>query len=91
MTIKGSRFEGHEGAQGIELILRHENGESLSPQEYQAMRAAMYLLNQYANPSREWDEFVWQGPEHFLREVWPKMKDRSDIMHGYFGHGEKSP
>lgn len=91
MNNRYFHIDGNLHSQGIELIRRYEEGEALDRVEFEAMRAAMYLLNQYASPSREWENFKWQGPEHFMREVWPKLKDRSDVLHGYFGHGGKSP
>jgi hypothetical protein len=51
----------------------------------------MYLIVQYVHPPQDWEDFRWKGPEHFIREIWPQVKDRHDIMHGFFGDGGKSP
>ena len=79
------------GSHGLNLIRRYADGESLTPSEMVSMRAAMYLITQYVYPPRTWDDFRWEGPEHFIREIWPEVRDRSDIFHGFFGDGGKSP
>ena len=78
-------------SQGITYIQRYANGEHLRPEQYEAMRAAMYLLAQYAKPPRSEDGFTWQGPEHFMREIWPQIQKREDVRHGFFGDGAKAP
>jgi hypothetical protein len=88
-----STFDRRQNSQsyGLDLIRRHEDGEELEPDEMQAMRASMYLLTQYVNPPREWADFKWRGPDHFMREIWPKVKDRPEVLHGFFGPGTKAP
>ena len=78
-------------SRGFELIRRYAEGEKLSPQEMKAMRATMYLLVQYVRPPRTWDDFHWSGPERFLEEIWPKVKDREDVLHAFFADGGKKP
>lgn len=76
---------------GLELVRRYASGEELSQAELQSMRAAMYLITQYVRPPRDWRHFQWEGPEHFMREIWPEVKDRQDLFHGFFGDGSKAP
>jgi hypothetical protein len=82
---------GSSGARGLNLIRRFAAGEALDAEEMAAMRAAMYLLVQYVNPPRDENAFRWHGPEHFMLEIWPKVKDRQEVMSGLFGDGAKAP
>lgn len=84
-------INGSAGARGLDLIRRYAAGEDLDSEEVAAMRAAMYLLVQYVNPPRDENAFRWLGPEHFVLEIWPRVKDRQDVMHGLFGDGAKAP
>lgn len=86
-------YESHSspGTKGLSLIRRYAKGEELTDAQLASMRGAMYLIVQYARPPRDWEDFRWKGPEHFVREIWPRVKDRQDISHGYFGDGAKAP
>ena len=92
-SIGKGPYESHvsQGSHGLNLIQRYAAGEELSPQEMTTAQAAMYLLTQYTFPSREWDGFRWQGPDYFIEEIWPQIKDRDDVFNGYFGDGGKAP
>ena len=79
------------GSRGINLIRRYVNGEELTSEERDSMRAAMYLLAQYVSPASEWDEFQWKGIEHFIDKIWPEVQGRQDVRHGFFGDGLKPP
>lgn len=76
---------------GLELVRRYAAGEQLTEAELGSMRATMYLIVQYVRPPRAWEDFSWQGPEHFVREIWPEVKDRADLIHGFFADGSKTP
>lgn len=76
---------------GLTLIRRYAHGEKLTESQMEAMRAAMYLIEQYVRPPRGWEHFRWQGPDHFIENIWPEIKDRSDVMNGNFGDGSKAP
>lgn len=78
-------------ARGIDLIHKYASGQELTESQMESMRATMYLITQYVGPPRDWVDFHWKGPEHFVREIWPQVKDRDDILHGFFSHGEKPP
>lgn len=82
---------GHKGARGLRLIERYVNGETLNEGQLQSMRAIMYLISRYLEPQRTWADFRWRGPEHFVAELWPTIKDRQEILNGQFGHGAVRP
>lgn len=76
---------------GLTLIRRYASGEQLTESQLEAMRAAMYLIEQYYRPPRAWEQFRWKGPDHFMENIWPELTERSDVMNGYFGDGSKTP
>lgn len=84
-------FNGTQGASGLDLIRRYEQGEDLQPEQMESMRATMYLIYLYLYPQRAWEGFRWKGPDHFLEEIWPRVKERHAIQSGLFGHGAVSP
>jgi hypothetical protein len=84
-------LNGHKGAYGLSLIERYARGEKLDEQEVQSMRATMYLVSNYLYPPRSWEDFYWRGPDHFVQDVWPKIRDRQELLSGLFGHGAISP
>jgi hypothetical protein len=75
----------------VDLIRRFADGEQLSAAQREAMRAAMYLIAQYARPARDWPGLRWRGEEHFMLEIWPQVQGRRDIFDGLFGDGATSP
>ncbi len=79
------------GSQGLNSIRRYAAGEELEPDDLATMRATMYLLVQLVYPPRDWEDFRWRGPEHFMREIWSKVKDFPELMHGHFSDGAKFP
>ncbi|MEJ2550959.1 MAG: hypothetical protein P8Z42_01175 [Anaerolineales bacterium] len=81
----------YKGDRGLELIERYANGEALSDDECQSMRAVMYLISRYLQPPRLWADFRWRGPKYFVKELWPKIKERPELLNGQFGHGAVSP
>lgn len=81
----------YKGARGLKLIDRYANGEMLDEEQIQSMRAMMYLISSYIKPQRVWADFRWQGPGHFVKELWPKIKERQEILNGQFGHGAVRP
>ncbi len=88
---EGAMLNGYKGDRGLELIERFANGEALSDDECQSMRAMMYLISRYIVPPRTWADFRWRGPKHFVKELWPKIKERPELINGQFGHGAVSP
>jgi hypothetical protein len=78
-------------ARGLDLIRRYARGEELDQEELDAMRATMYLLSQYARPARDWQHFQWQGPEHFVREIWPLFSEETGVVSNNFADGTVSP
>lgn len=84
-------LNGHKGDQGLELIERFRNGETLDNDELQSMRSTMYLVWLYLNPQRTWEDFQWPGPEAFAHEIWPEIMEREELLSGLFGHGAVSP
>lgn len=76
---------------GLELIRRYAAGEELSERQLHSMRATMYLIAQFHRPPRRWEHFEWKGPDHFIREIWPEVEDRADLMHGFFADGSRTP
>lgn len=76
---------------GLRLIRDYAKGERLNPQEHETMRGTMYLISLYLRPQRQWEDFVWQGPEHFIDEFWPQIEQRQDVLSGLFSHGEVKP
>jgi len=76
---------------GIRLIRRYAEGEALTTQDLAAMRATMYLIEQDFRPARTWSGFALQGPEAFLKEVWPRVREQSEILNDFYGHGAISP
>jgi hypothetical protein len=57
----------------------------------ETMRGTMYLISLYLRPARQWEDFVWQGPDHFIKEMWPKVEERREILSGLFSHGTVKP
>jgi hypothetical protein len=88
---EGAMLNGYKGDRGLELIERYANGEALSDDECQSMRAMMYLISRYLQPPRLRTDFHWRGPKYFVEELWPKIKDRPELLNGQFGHGAVSP
>jgi hypothetical protein len=82
---------GYKGARGLKLIERYANGENLNDDQMQSMRAMMYLISRYIEPQRTWADFHWRGPEYFMKELGPKIKERQGLLTGQFGHGAVSP
>lgn len=82
---------GYQGARGLKLIERYANGETLDEEQLQSMRAMMYLISSYIKPQRVWADFRWQGSEHFMKELWPEIKERQEYLNGQFGHGAVRP
>jgi hypothetical protein len=81
-----------DGSYGVNLIQRYADGENLDKQSMEAMMSTMYLIGLYLKPQRSWEDFLaWKGPDHFVREIWPTIKDRNEIASGLFGHGAISP
>jgi hypothetical protein len=76
---------------GITLIRNYAKGEDLSPEEMETMRGTMYLISQYLRPSSQWEDFAWQGAEHFVKEMWPQIEDRHEMLNGLFSHGAVKP
>lgn len=76
---------------GLDLIRRYVEGEELTESQLDAMRATMYLIAKHHRPPRQWEHFGWRGPDHFVREIWPEVKDRADLLHGYFADGSRTP
>lgn len=76
---------------GLALIRAYAKGEKLTPEQMETMRGTMYLISLYYRPQREWEDFSWQGPDHFIKELWPKIEDRHDMLTGLFSHGEIKP
>jgi hypothetical protein len=91
MVEEGIVVNGYKGARGLKLIERYANGEKLDEDQIQSMRAMMYLISRYLEPQRTWADFRWRGPEHFVKELWPKIKDRQELLNGQFGHGAVRP
>lgn len=87
------RYRSNEdpSTRGLGLIRRYAKGEQLNQEQLRAMRASMYLIVQYFRPPQAWEHFSWKGPEHFIGEIWPQVKDRPDLMHGFFADGSKTP
>jgi hypothetical protein len=83
--------QNYPNARGLDLIRRYALGEELNQEELSAMRATMYLLAQYARPARDWQEFQWQGPEHFIREIWPDFNEETGVANNNFADGAVSP
>ena len=71
--------QNYPNARGLDLIRRYAQDEHLSAEELSSMRATMYLLTQYAQPARDWVGFQWQGPDHFMREVWPLFSENRRV------------
>jgi hypothetical protein len=82
---------GYKGARGLRLIERYVNGEMLDEEQLQSMRAMMYLISSYIRPQRTVEDFRWSGPEHFVKEHWPEIKERQEYLNGQFGHGAIRP
>jgi hypothetical protein len=81
-----------DGSYGLSLIQRYAEGEKLDKGDMEAMKSVMYLISLYLKPQRSWEDFLaWKGPDHFIREIWPMIRDRSEIASGLFGHGAVSP
>ena len=76
---------------GLALIRGYAKGENLSPNELETMRGTMYLISLYLRPQRQWEDFVWQGPEHFVDQMWPQIEDRHEMLNGLFSHGAVKP
>lgn len=76
---------------GLALLREYANGDDLNPEEMATMRATMYLISLYLRPQRQWEDFAWQGPEHFLKELWPAIEDRHEMLSGLFSHGSVKP
>ncbi len=76
---------------GLALIRAYAKGEELSLEQMEIMRGTMYLISLYLRPQRQWEDFVWQGPEHFIEVMWPQIEDRHDMLTGLFSHGEVKP
>lgn len=83
--------QNYPNARGLDLIRRFALGEELNQEQLHTMRATMYLLTQYARPARDWDHFQWQGPEHFIREVWPLFNQETGVLNNNFADGTVSP
>lgn len=83
--------QNYPNARGLDLIRRYAQGEQLTEEEISTMRATMYLLTQYARPSRDWRDFQWQGPDRFLREVWPMFNEEPSVATNNFAAGTVSP
>lgn len=79
------------GPLGLALIRGYANGRELSPEELDTMRATMYLISLYLRPQHAWEDFKWQGPEYFIRELWPEVEERDEIISGLFSHGSVKP
>jgi hypothetical protein len=95
MMLNGNKnkvfAQNYPNARGLDLIRRYALGEELNQEELSAMRATMYLLAQYARPARDWQEFQWQGPEHFIREIWPVFDEETGVANNNFADGTVSP
>jgi hypothetical protein len=76
---------------GLALIRAYAQGDELSPEQEDTMKGTMYLISLYLRPQRHWEDFVWQGPEHFINELWPQVEDRREILSGLFSHGSVKP
>jgi hypothetical protein len=76
---------------GLTLIRDYANGEKLTPEEMETMRGTMYLISLYLRPARQWEGFIWQGPDHFVKEMWPQIEDRYEMLSGLFSHGAVKP
>jgi hypothetical protein len=76
---------------GLSLIRAYAKGEQLSPDEMETMRGSMYLISLYLRPQRQWEDFVWHGPDHFITEMWPQIKDRHEMLTGLFSTGTVKP
>lgn len=83
--------QNYPNARGLDLIRRYAQGEQLTEEELSSMRATMYLLTQYARPARDWGGFQWQGPDHFIREVWPQLGEETAVSSNNFADGTVSP
>ncbi|MGD2058263.1 MAG: hypothetical protein PVF85_08950 [Anaerolineales bacterium] len=76
---------------GLALIRAYAQGEDLSPAEMETVRGTMYLISLYLRPQRQWEDFVWQGPDHFIKEMWPEVEGRHEMLNGLFSHGAVKP
>jgi hypothetical protein len=76
---------------GLALIRAYAKGEKLTPEEMETMRGTMYLVSLYLRPQRQWEDFVWQGPDQFIEAMWPQIEDRHEMLSGLFSHGAVKP
>jgi hypothetical protein len=76
---------------GLALIRAYAKGDKLTPEEMETMRGTMYLISLYLHPQRQWEDFSWQGPDHFIKESWPQIENRQEMLSGLFSHGSVKP
>jgi hypothetical protein len=83
--------QNYPNARGLDLVRRYAQGEQLSEEELSSMRATMYLLTQFARPARNWGDLKWQGPAHFIQEIWPLLSEETGVTTNNFADGTVSP